>query len=188
LAADFNGYVTYDLPFGHGRQFSSGNNVVNAIAGGWRVSSGFTFHTGFAQTVFAGQDLSGTGGFSTRPNCVPGVPSTLPFQRVPGQNAFTFLNPAAVSQPGPGTFGNCPVGAFRGPGYKSADMSLSKAFSIAEKHTVEFRVDAINLTNTPIFGFGQEFNGQHTQGASNYGQISGSQGARNIQFGLKYKF
>ena len=33
-----------------------------------------------------------------------------------------------------------------------------------------------------------EFSGQHTQNASNYGQISGSQGARNVQFGLKYKF
>ncbi|HEV3040639.1 MAG TPA: carboxypeptidase regulatory-like domain-containing protein [Candidatus Angelobacter sp.] len=188
LAANFNGYVTYDLPFGHGRQFSSSNNVVNSIIGGWRVSSSFTFHTGFAQTVFAPFDTSGSNGFSTRPNCVPGVPSTLPFQRVPGQNAFTFLNPAAVSLPAPGTFGNCPVGAFRGPGYKSADLSLAKAFSIAEKHNVEFRVDAINLTNTPIFGFGQEFSGQHTQGAPNYGQISGSQGARNLQFGLKYKF
>ncbi len=188
VAADFNGYVTYDLPFGHGKQFSSNNNVVNSIVGGWRISSAFTFHTGFAQTVFAPFDTSGTGGFSTRPNCVAGVPSTLPFQRVPGQNAFTFLNPAAVSLPAAGTFGNCPVGAFRGPGYKSADLSLAKAFTIAERHSVEFRVDAINLTNTPIFGFGQEFSGQHTQGAGNYGQISGSQGARNLQFGLKYKF
>ena len=161
---------------------------MNAVIDGWRVSSDFTFHTGFAQTVFAPFDTSGTGGFSTRPNCVAGVPSNLPFQRVPGQNAFTFLNPAAVSLPAAGTFGNCPVGAFRGPGYKSADLSLAKAFSISERHSVEFRLDAINLTNTPIFGFGQEFSGQHTQGASNYGQISGSQGARNVQFGFKYKF
>lgn len=188
LAADFNGYVTYDLPFGHGRQFDGKNNVVNAAIGGWRVNSAFTFHTGFAQTVFAGQDLSGTGGFSTRPNCVPGVSPTLPFQRVLNQNAFTFLNPAAVSKLVPGTFGNCPVGAFRGPGYQSVDMGLSKAFSITEKQNLEFRVEAINLTNTPIFGFGQEFSGQHTQGAPNFGQISASQGARNLQFGLKYKF
>jgi hypothetical protein len=45
-----------------------------------------------------------------------------------------------------------------------------------------------NFTNTPIFNFGQEFSGQHTAGQSNYGEIFTSQGARNIQFALKYRF
>jgi hypothetical protein len=190
VASLFNGYVVYDLPFGRGKRFA-GNapKVVNAVAGGWRISSGFNFHTGFAQTVFAGQDLSGTGGFSTRPNCVAGVPQTLPFQPDPlNPQRFTFLNPAAVSQPGPGTFGNCPVGAFRGPGFKSVDVSVVKSFSITERQTIEFRVDAMNFTNTPNFNFGEEFSGQHTQGAPNFGQIDSSQGARNIQLGLKYRF
>jgi hypothetical protein len=194
VASLFNGYVVYDLPFGHGRHFGNDvNKAVDAVAGGWRVSSDFTFHTGFAQTVFAGQDLSGTGGFSTRPNCVPGVPQTLPFGPDPASVAagtphFNFLNPAAVSQPGPGTFGNCPVGAFRGPGYKAVNLSLGKGFSVTERQSLEFRVDAVNVFNTPIFNFGEEFSGQHTQGASNFGQIDSSQGARNLQLGLKFRF
>jgi hypothetical protein len=194
VASLFNGYVVYDLPFGHGRHFGNDvNKAVDVVAGGWRVSSDFTFHTGFAQTVFAGQDLSGTGGFSTRPNCVPGVPQTLPFGPDPASVAagtphFNFLNTAAVSQPGPGTFGNCPVGAFRGPGYKAVNLSLGKQFSITERQSVEFRVDSVNVFNTPIFNFGEEFSGQHTQGASNFGQIDSSQGARNVQFGLKLRF
>jgi hypothetical protein len=49
-------------------------------------------------------------------------------------------------------------------------------------------MDMSNFTNTPIFNFGQEFSGQHTAGASNYGEIFTSQGARNIQFALKYRF
>jgi hypothetical protein len=194
VASLFNGYVVYNLPFGHGQHF--GNDVpkaVDAIAGGWRISSDFAFHTGFAQTIFASQDLSGTGGFSTRANCVPGVSRRIPFALDPasvvaGTPRFDFLNPASVTQPGPGTFGNCPVGAFRGPGYKSIDLGLAKMFSITEKQNVEFRIEAVNVFNMPIFNFGDEFGGQHTQGAVNFGQISNSQGARNMQLGLKYRF
>jgi hypothetical protein len=189
IASLFNGYVVYELPFGHGRRFAgSANKAVDAVVGGWRVSSSFVFHSGFAQTVFASSDTSGTGGFSTRPNCVSGVSSRVPMTFDPTTNGVRFLNPAAVTTPAAGTFGNCPVGAFDGPGYKSADVSVAKDFSITERHSLEFRVDAINFTNTPIFGFGQEFSGQHTAGASNYGEIFTSQGARNIQFALKYHF
>jgi Carboxypeptidase regulatory-like domain/TonB dependent receptor len=189
IASIFNGYVVYELPFGHGRQFGNDSNgVVNAIAGGWRVSSSFIFHTGFAQTIFASSDTSGTGGFSTRADCVAGVPAHVPMVFNPLNNGVSFLNPAAVTTPAAGTFGNCGVGAFDGPGYKSADISLSKSFSITERQALEFRMDMTNFTNTPIFNFGQEFSGQHTAGASNYGEIFTSQGARQIQFGLKYRF
>jgi hypothetical protein len=189
IASIFNGYVVYELPFGHGRQFGNDSNgIVNAIAGGWRVSSSFIFHTGFAQTIFASSDTSGTGGFSTRADCVAGVPAHVPMVFNPLNNGVSFLNPAAVTTPAAGTFGNCGVGAFDGPGYKSADISLSKSFSITERQALEFRMDMTNFTNTPIFNFGQEFSGQHTAGASNYGEIFTSQGARQIQFGLKYRF
>jgi hypothetical protein len=189
IGSTFNGYVVYELPFGRGRQFGNDSNaIVNAVAGGWRVSSSFIFHTGFAQTIFASSDTSGTGGFSTRADCVPGVPAHVPMVFNPLNNGVSFLNPAAVTNPAPGTFGNCGVGAFDGPGYKSADISLSKSFSITERQAFEFRMDMTNFTNTPIFNFGQEFSGQHTAGASNYGEIFTSQGARQIQFGLKYSF
>jgi Carboxypeptidase regulatory-like domain/TonB dependent receptor len=189
VASLFNGYVVYELPFGRGKQFGSDvSGLVNTVVGGWRLSSSFVFHSGFAQTIFASSDTSGTGGFSTRANCVPGVSSTVPMTFDPSTNGVRFLNPAAVTTPAAGTFGNCPVGAFDGPGYKSADLSLAKSFTITERQSLEFRADAINFTNTPIFNFGQEYSGQHTAGASNYGEIFTSQGARNIQFGLKYRF
>jgi len=185
----FNGYVVYELPFGHGKQFGSGmNNVVNAVAGGWRVSSGFIFHTGLAQTIFASSDTSGTGGFSTRADCVQGVPATVPMTFDPVTKGVHFLNPAAVTTPAAGTFGNCQVGAFDGPGYKSADLSIAKDFRITETQGIEFRMDATNITNTPIFGFGEEYSGQHTAGAANYGEIFASQGSRQIQLVLKYHF
>jgi hypothetical protein len=185
----FNGYVVYELPFGRGRQFGNNmNRVADAVAGGWRVSSGFIFHSGFAQTIFASSDTSGTGGFSTRANCVSGVNPRVPMTFDPVSKGVRFLNPAAVTTPAAGTFGNCQVGAFDGPGYKSADLSIAKDFRITEGQKVEFRVDATNFTNTPIFNFGQEYSGQHTAGAANYGEIFTSQGSRQIQLVLKYNF
>ena len=189
IAQLFNGYVVYELPFGHGKKYGSEvNGVVNAIAGGWRVSSSFIFHSGFAQTIFASSDTSGTGGFSTRADCVAGVPSHVPMTFDPMTNGVHFLNPAAVTTPAAGTFGNCQVGAFDGPGLKTGNISLAKDFSITERQSLEFRMDMTNFTNTPIFNFGQEYSGQHTAGASNYGEIFTSQGARNVQFALKYRF
>jgi hypothetical protein len=189
IASLFNGYVVYELPFGHGRRYAGDmNKVADAVIGGWRISSSFVFHSGFAQTIFASSDTSGSGGFSTRADCVSGVSSKVPMTFDPATQGVHFLNPAAVTTPAAGTFGNCAVGAFDGPGYKSADLSLAKDFSITERQALEFRVDAVNFTNTPIFNFGQEFSGQHTAGASNFGEIFTSQGSRNIQFALKYRF
>jgi hypothetical protein len=65
---------------------------------------------------------------------------------------------------------------------------LAKDFNFTERQALQFRVDMVNFTNTPIFNFGQEYSGQHTAGASNYGEIFTSQGARNVQFVLKYSF
>jgi len=189
VASNFNGYAVYELPFGRGKQFGNGMNPIeDGVVGGWRLSTGFVFHTGFAQTIFASSDTSGTGGFSTRADCVPGVSSRVPMTFDPSSLGVHFLNPAAVTNPAAGTFGDCPVGAFDGPGYYSADLGLGKDFRLFESHSLEFRMDATNVANHPIFNFGQEYSGQHTAGASNYGEIFTSQGSRQIQLALRYHF
>jgi hypothetical protein len=185
----FNGYLVYELPFGRGKQFGGGvSNLANLAVGGWRVSTSFIFHTGFAQTMFAAADTSGTGGFSTRADCVAGVPNRVPITYDAVHNGYTFLNPDEVAEPNPGTFGNCQVGSFDGPGYQQVNLGIGKDFTISERHQFQFRMDATNIFNTPVFAFGQEYNGQHTAGAANYGEIDNSQGARQIQFVLKYHF
>ncbi len=189
VASNFNGYVVYELPFGRGKMFGNGMNAIeDGVVGGWRLSSGFIFHTGFAQTIFANADYSGTGSFSERANCVPGVSSRVPATFDAASLGVHFLNPAAVTNPSAGTFGDCPVGAFDGPGYYSAELGLAKDFRLWEKHSLEFRMDATNVANHPIFDFGQEYSGQHTAGASNYGEVFTSQGSRQIQLALRYHF
>ena len=54
VKSGFNGYATYDLPFGRNRQFGKNmNKVVDAFVGGWQVNVIGTFHTGFPLTVLA---------------------------------------------------------------------------------------------------------------------------------------
>jgi hypothetical protein len=54
--------------------------------------------------------------------------------------------------PALGTFGNCPVGVARAPGYSNIDLVLSKSFEMGAERRLEFRVEAFNVLNHPSFG------------------------------------
>jgi outer membrane receptor protein involved in Fe transport len=187
VASLFNGYLTYDLPFGKGRMFGSGaEGIANAIIGGWSIASNFTMHSGFALYPH-GPDNSGTGSASPRPNCVAGVSQS-------GSGALTdpnttggiigiqSLNPLAVVPAAPGTFGTCGAGSFRGPGLATSDFSIVKAFQISERTNFQFMTQFINLTNTPIFGAPNSSQG------STFGLITSSNPGRQVQFGMKLVF
>jgi hypothetical protein len=62
---------------------------------------------------------------------------------------------------------------------RTFDLGLQKSFPISESKRVEFRSEFINFTNTPIFNAPAAWIG------AGFGQVTSSQGARNIQFGLK---
>lgn len=185
----FNGYMTYDLPFGKGRMFGADvAPVVNAVIGGWSIASDFTLHTGFALYPH-GADKSLTGSASPRPNCVAGVSQTGSGQftnpndpTTPGILGPHFLNPASVTDANPGTFGTCAAGAFRGPGLATSDLSIVKAFQISERTNFQFLTQFINLTNTPILG------APSTSTGPTFGVITSSNPGRQVQFGMKLIF
>jgi hypothetical protein len=185
----FNGYMTYDLPFGKGRMFGGAvDPVVNAVIGGWSIASDFTLHTGFALYPH-GADKSGTGSASPRPNCVAGVSQSGSGQftnpndpTTPGVLGPHFLNPASVTDATPGTFGTCAAGAFRGPGLATSDLSIVKAFQISERTNFQFLTQFINLTNTPILG------APSTSTGPTFGVITSSNPGRQVQFGMKLVF
>jgi Carboxypeptidase regulatory-like domain/TonB dependent receptor len=185
VASLLNGYVTYDLPFGRGRTFGNSiNPIVNAVLGDWQVNTIFNVHSGFAITAQA-PDSSQTGSGFPRANCFgsPGQGSHN-LVTVNGVTGLQWLDPSSVSVPATGTFGNCAVGSFRGPGLRTMDMSLSKFFPLTERQSIEFRAEAINLTNTPIFSRPID----SVSSSSAFGVVTGAQGERNIQFALKYRF
>ncbi len=196
VASLFNGYMVYDMPFGKGKMFGSGaSDLVNQIIGGWTLGADFTMHTGFAIDVF-GPDQSGTNSTSPRPDCASGVSQSGSGQLVTigGVTGIQFWNPAAVTLPAAGTFGNCPAGAFRGPGLATADLNLAKRFTLGERTSMQVMAQFINVTNTPIFGppsanCSPSCNGvPGTGGSGTFGVVTSANPGRQIQFGLKLNF
>jgi hypothetical protein len=79
------------------------------------------------------------------------------------------------------------VGTVRGPGLHTFDASMAKFFNFTERFKLEFRGEAINLTNTPIL------NAPNTGLGSTLGLLQGAGGAygtfgRQIQFALKFHY
>ncbi len=175
----FNGFVTYDIPFGRGRMLGKNmNRVVNAVIGDWQVNSIVTVHSGFPFTI-SGNDVSGTGSFGALASC-SAPPQTYGKRNAP-QGGYQWWNPSTFYQPSSG-FGNCGIGILRGPGLHTADLGVSKLFSFTEHQNLEIRAEAINLTNTPILA------GPNSGLGPNLGLVNSSQGARNVQFGMKFNF
>jgi hypothetical protein len=79
-----------------------------------------------------------------RPNFVPGVSPYL-------NNDRNLLNPAAFTTPAPGTFGNVPRNALRGPNFRQFDLVFNKRFPIREQMNVEFRTEIFNIFNRANF-------------------------------------
>jgi hypothetical protein len=178
----FNGFVTYDLPFGRGRQF--GSNIprsADLVIGGWQANTILQFHDGFPFTAQATDNSGTTSGFA-RADC-NGPAVNTPYQRstIAGSPGYTWFNPSSVSQPTSG-FGNCAVGSFTGPGLQAVDFSVSKSFHIVESQSLQFRAEAINVLNHPIL------NAPNSSIGPNFGLVNASQGERNLQFALKYMF
>lgn len=175
-------YAVYDLPFGRGRLV--GHNmpaVASAVVGNWAINPIFTWHGGFPLNM-RGSDESGTQDiFSPRPNCNGAV--SYPKTPVAGVGEQWF-DPSAFSNPAPGSFGNCPSqGPTIGPGYIDADISLQKNFPVTEAMRFQFRVDFLNAFNHP------NFNAPDTSlGDANFGRLSTTQDAREMQFALKFYF
>jgi hypothetical protein len=79
-----------------------------------------------------------------RPDLIPGVNPYL-------NNDRSILNPAAFATPAPGTFGNLPRNALRGPNFSQFDLVFNKRFKFNESTNIEFRTEVFNIFNHTNF-------------------------------------
>jgi len=171
-------YAIFELPVGHGRKLGNQwNPMVNGVLGNWQLGAILQIRNGFPLTISAG-DASGTNSWGSRANCNSPARIFGTSQNAP-DGGIQWFDPSPYGPPPTGTFGTCGVGTVRGPGLRTADLSLQKLFPIGDKKRLEFRAEFINFTNTPIF------NGPSTGLGQGLGTITSSQGPRNIQFALK---
>jgi Carboxypeptidase regulatory-like domain/TonB-dependent Receptor Plug Domain len=195
LAAEFgrSGYdqplnnttsFVWELPFGKDRRYASNMNaVLEAVLGGWSVVGINTLASGtpvnLSYSPAAAFSVSGSPTY--RPNLI-GDPLTPDDQRT----IANYLNPAAVeiptdrSQP----FGTATRNVARGPGFAQFDLGLHKALGLGRDNTrLELRFEAFNLFNRSNFSTPNA-----NRSNSNYGTITSTSAARQIQLGVKVHF
>jgi hypothetical protein len=173
---------TYELPFGRGRMLLAGaSGVVDRIIGGWQLNAIVTYQSGFPLSIT--QQVNNTNAFSLgqRPNIVAGVDPATPGS-IGERIDSGYLNPAAFTTAAPNTFGNAPrtIGV-RSPSTRLFDLSMIKNTRIFEGFNAQFRIEAVNGFNTPIF------RAPNTQvGNSNFGRISSQANfARIVQLSVR---
>ena len=172
---------TYEFPFGQGKAFLSGSNgLVDRLVNGWQLNGIVTSQSGFPLSIT--QQVNNTNAFSLgqRPNVVLGVdPATSGSvsQRIDG-----YLNAAAFSAAAANTFGNAPrtIGV-RSPSTRLVDLSVLKNTQIFEGLKAQFRFEAVNAFNTPVF------RAPNTQvGNPNFGRITSQANfARIVQLSVR---
>jgi hypothetical protein len=137
----------YDLPFGKGKTYLNQGNLANAVAGGWHLQGVFSKYSGAPFSATGGSVLN-TPGFTQRAQQVKATVA-YPGNIGPGQSYFDPL--AFVPVTTPGVIGNAGYNTLRGPGATNLDMSVFRDFKVMERFTIQFRAEALNLTNTPHF-------------------------------------
>jgi outer membrane receptor protein involved in Fe transport len=179
----FSAAWVYELPFGKDR-FGSKSHVLNYLIGGWTLNGILSFSSGQSFDAGADGDIANTGNnsFTTgygyeRANLVG---SPYPANKSRQQ----WLNPAAFQVPAQFTFGDLGRDSLRADWAKNLDLSLFKRFPITEAMRLEFRFEAFNVTNTPVWGLPvNDIRDPH------FGQISSTANrARQLQFGMKFYF
>ena len=162
----FKGTVLYQLPFGRGRQFLNRNAFLDALVGGWQLSSTFVVQSGnpFTPTLGNNHDVSGSlstgsSGYAFFPNVI-GNPYPAVRTRKNWYNACTIISPGVVTGPAgcipafavpsANTFGNSRRNSLINPKSTNTNISLGKTFGIIEAVKFQLRIDAQNAFNHPI--------------------------------------
>jgi hypothetical protein len=164
---NFSATFLADLPFGRGKRFASNpSKLLQALVGGWSLSGAGRIQGGTPLVVVLRDDnrLGVEGNVrAIRPDLVPGVPLKNPLwsKSCPvGQICEPYFNPAAFMRPAKGTLGNAPrtIDGARWPTQHFLDLSIQKNFEMGKggKRKIQFRVDAINVLNHPVFKFGRD--------------------------------
>ncbi|HKW57431.1 MAG TPA: TonB-dependent receptor [Candidatus Acidoferrum sp.] len=193
--------VVYELPFGQGKKYmSSANKLTDYAIGGWRLTTTTNWSGGLPWTPSysacnADQDVG-----VCRPNRGSGS-LALGIKRDPTTGIRSWFTPiptmgaggagSGFSRPTTGTLGNIGFDSFRGPHLFTSDLSLAKDFRITERYRAEFRMDANNIFNHPVWGFNANQGNTCIDCGGNAGQIQDLEAdtqMRLLTFALRFSF
>jgi outer membrane receptor protein involved in Fe transport len=181
----------YQLPFGHGQRWSTGNKGLDYVVGNWQFNGIATFTSGIPYTVGVGgeDDIAGTGG--TEYNSFGSGSGGYERMDIVGSPKLSsptraeWFSTSAFAAPAAGTFGNVGRDTLRSDPYKNFDLSLFRQFPITEDKKLEFRFEMFNAFNQVVYNT--------PDAAYADGPLFGTVGstanvARQMQFALKLYF
>jgi hypothetical protein len=182
-----------ELPVGRGRWIGNDmNRVLDAVVGGWSISTILTFQTGQPLPIGMNQPRLTDGNQRPDVTC-PQISSGLSYHQAAsnflnGDSNSSMFNVACFADPGDQIPGNAPryFSALRGDGIHNADLSFSKEFAIRERMKLQIRGEFFNFTNSERFAFPDLAYGSPT-----FGDVTSSAPGstpRHTQFGIRFQF
>lgn len=174
---------TYELPFGKGKPFLHSSKLLDYALGGWALNGVGIYESGFPLQVYQSNQNVAYGYGTQRPNATGVSPATSGSLE---SRLYNYINPAAFSLAPKGTFGDVArTLPLRGPSMANWDASLFKSFAIGEKFKGQFRLEALNAFNTPLFASPST----NLSSPSTFGHItSQSNFSRQLQLALRFAF
>ena len=201
---NFQAAMTYDVPG------SYANSALSAVLRNWSLQTRVSARSAFPVDILLEQSVDPITQklLSFHPNVVPGQPLYLYGSQYPGRrivNCHAFLKDSAcdvnnpVNQLPPGVDGNAGRNSARGFNAVQVNLAFQREFRLEGPLHLQFRTEAFNLLNHPIFGtpynylsFGPQLFGYASGTLS--GTLGGlnslyqSGGPRSLQISLRLSF
>jgi len=177
--------IIVDLPVGKDRWIGGAMNpVMEAIIGGWSLSTFLTIQSGQPLSLFNDAGLLADG--NQRPNVICSQLTTGLSYREAARTGGSVLNQDCFGDPGDNIAGNAPryFSNLRGDGVRNVDASLSKEFTIREGKTLQVRAEMFNAFNHQRFAFPDLGSGDGALGTV----TSTVNNFRRMQFGARFQF
>lgn len=180
----FTTAANLELPFGRGKRMLA-DGIGAKVLGGWQLNPTIAAYSG---TPF----IVGTDGASLNApqntQVADQIRADVSQPRGVGLGA-PYYDPTAFAPVREARFGNMGLNALRGPRLFNMNLGLFRRFDISEALNVQFRAEALNLTNTPALS-----NPNATASTpANFMQITSTISTvttpqRTLRFGLRLAF
>jgi hypothetical protein len=141
----FGAAFLMEAPFGRGKKWLT-SGFASKLAGGWRMNGLIAAYSGQPFTVTSSSPLNAPNNSQRASLAKPSIAilgGTGPNQ--------SYFDPLAFAPSATSTIGTAALDAVRGPGTFNFDGGLFRDFRFRERWNMQFRAEALNLTNTPHF-------------------------------------
>jgi hypothetical protein len=204
-----NANAVAELPFGAGKKWLNRSGLVDGLIGGWQLSTIVKWQSGAPLSIESGRGTFNRTGRSGRQTAVTSlspdqIKALFGVRELP-DGRISFIDPSIVGpdgrlvaaeslagtpfngqvffNPRAGEVGNLAVNLFEGPSQFVTDLAVSKRIRFGSRYNIMVRADIFNLFDTVNWNFDDLDINSDTAGI-----ISGTGGARLMQFSVKFEF